>query len=191
MLWFKGIAAMGALPKMSLKSNQRKRLFATYWADRISSQKGAAMLLAKLLEQAYKWNSGPKAVLCMPKKILVVEDNLDARKLIESILTLSGLNVVLAADGQEGLEKAELELPDLIITDIAMPRLNGLGLIKELRKRPDLKRIPILAVTSYGMERAMEAIKSGANRALARPVQNHLLLVFVFDLLSVHWIKAW
>ena len=122
----------------------------------------------------------------MPKKILVVEDNHDARKLIESILTLSGLNVVLAADGQEGLEKAEREVPDLIITDIAMPRLNGLGLIKELRKRPDLKKIPILAVTSYGMERAMEAIKSGANRALARPVQNHLLLVFVFDLLSVH-----
>ena len=122
----------------------------------------------------------------MPKKVLVVEDNHDARKLIESILTLSGLNVVLAADGQEGLEKAEKELPDLIITDIAMPRLNGLGLIQELRKKPDLKKIPILAVTSYGMERAMEAIKSGANRALARPVQNHLLLVFVFDLLSVH-----
>ncbi|HZM91294.1 MAG TPA: response regulator [Blastocatellia bacterium] len=122
----------------------------------------------------------------MPKKILVVEDNPDARNLIESILTLSGLNVILAADGQEGLEQAELEVPDLIITDIAMPRLNGLGLIQELRKRPDLKDIPILAVTSYGMEKAMEAIKSGANRALARPVQNHLLLVFVFDLLSVH-----
>jgi two-component system, cell cycle response regulator DivK len=122
----------------------------------------------------------------MPKKILVVEDNPDARNLIESILTLSGLNVILAADGQEGLEQAELEVPDLIITDIAMPRLNGLGLIQELRKRPGLKDIPILAVTSYGMEKAMEAIKSGANRALARPVQNHLLLVFVFDLLSVH-----
>ena len=122
----------------------------------------------------------------MPKKILVVEDNPDARNSIESILTLSGLNVILAADGQEGLEQAEQEVPDLIITDIAMPRLNGLGLIQELRKRPDLKDIPILAVTSYGMEKAMEAIKSGANRALARPVQNHLLLVFVFDLLSVH-----
>ena len=122
----------------------------------------------------------------MPKKILVVEDNPDARNLIESILTLSGLNVILAADGQEGLEQAELEVPDLIITDIAMPRLNGLGLIQELRNRPHLKDIPILAVTSYGMEKAMEAIKSGANRALARPVQNHLLLVFVFDLLSVH-----
>jgi len=120
----------------------------------------------------------------MPKRILVVEDDADARRLIESILKLSGLNVVLAADGQEGLEKAQTESPDLVITDIAMPRLNGLGLIHELRGLPNFKNIPILAVTSYGMDKAMEAIRAGANRALARPVQNHLLLVFVFDLLN-------
>jgi CheY-like chemotaxis protein len=120
----------------------------------------------------------------MPKKILVVEDDPDARALIESILKLSGLTVVLAADGKEGLQRAQIESPDLIITDIAMPRLNGLGLTRELRGMPDFKNIPILAVTSYGMEKAMEAIKAGANRALARPVQNHLLLAFVFDLLN-------
>jgi two-component system, chemotaxis family, chemotaxis protein CheY len=121
----------------------------------------------------------------MPKKILVVEDDPDARRLIETILKLAGLNVVLAADGQEGLEKAQVESPDLIITDIAMPRLNGLGLIHELRGIQGFKKMPILAVTSYGMEKAMEAIRAGANRALARPVQNHLLLVFVFDLLNL------
>jgi CheY-like chemotaxis protein len=120
----------------------------------------------------------------MPKKILVVEDDPDARALIESILKLSGLTVVLAADGKEGLQRAQIESPDLIITDIAMPRLNGLGLTRELRGMPEFKNIPILAVTSYGMEKAMEAIKAGANRALARPVQNHLLLAFVFDLLN-------
>ena len=121
----------------------------------------------------------------MAKKILVVEDDLDARSLIEAILKLSGFEVVLAADGQEGLERAQVESPDLIITDIAMPRLNGLGLIHELRALTDFKKTPILAVTSYGMDKAMEAIRAGANRALARPVQNHLLLVFVFDLLSL------
>jgi two-component system chemotaxis response regulator CheY len=121
----------------------------------------------------------------MPKKILVVEDDPDARRLIESILKLSRLNVVVAADGQEGLERAKAESPDVIITDIAMPRLNGLGLIHELRGMPDFKRTPILAVTSHGMDKAMEAIKAGANRALARPVENHLLLVFVFDLLNL------
>ena len=121
----------------------------------------------------------------MPKKVLVVEDDPDARGLIESILRLSHLDVILAADGQEGLEQAKAELPDLIITDIAMPRLNGLALIHELRANPPFKRTPILAVTSHGMEKAMEAIKAGANRALARPVENHLLLVFIFDLLHL------
>jgi two-component system, chemotaxis family, chemotaxis protein CheY len=121
----------------------------------------------------------------MPKKILVVEDDPDARRLIESILKLSRLSVVVAADGQEGLDRAKAELPDVIITDIAMPRLNGLAMIRELRGMPDFKKIPILAITSYGMEKAMEAIKAGANRALARPVENRLLLVFVFDLLKL------
>ena len=120
----------------------------------------------------------------MPRKILVVEDDEDARNLMDSILKLAGFNVVLACDGVEGIEQARLEQPHLIITDISMPRLTGFQLIQELRAMPDFKRIPILAVTSYGMEKAMEAIKAGANRALARPVQNHLLLVFVFDLLN-------
>jgi len=48
----------------------------------------------------------------------------------------------------------------------------------------EFKSVPILAVTSTGMERAVEAIKAGANRALARPIENHLLLAFVFDLLK-------
>jgi CheY-like chemotaxis protein len=120
----------------------------------------------------------------MPKKILVVEDDPDARELLRSILTLAGLNVVLATDGQEGLERAREVSPDLVITDISMPRLDGLGLIRRLREVPGLVNIPILAITSYGMEKAMDAIRTGANRALARPVQNHLVLVFVFDLLS-------
>ena len=120
----------------------------------------------------------------MPKKILVVEDDPDARELLRSILTLAGLNVVLARDGEEGLERAREVSPDLVITDISMPRLDGLGLIRRLREVPGLVNIPILAITSYGMEKAMDAIRTGANRALARPVQNHLVLVFVFDLLS-------
>jgi len=49
---------------------------------------------------------------------------------------------------------------------------------------PEFKSVPILAVTSHGMEKAMDALRAGANRALARPVENHLLLAFVFDLLA-------
>lgn len=117
-------------------------------------------------------------------KVLVVEDNSDARKLMKTILTLDRLDVVEARDGIEGLEQARAESPDLIITDISMPRLSGGEMIRELRATRDLKHVPILAITAHGIERAMEAIKVGASGALARPFENHLLLAFVHDLLK-------
>ncbi|HZM89043.1 MAG TPA: response regulator [Blastocatellia bacterium] len=120
----------------------------------------------------------------MTKKILVVDDTPDARELMASILGLEQFEVVMAADGVEGIELARSESPDLIITDLTMPRLPGLEMIHRLREMAEFKTVPILAVTSTGMERAVEAIKAGANRALARPIENHLLLAFVFDLLK-------
>jgi CheY-like chemotaxis protein len=116
-------------------------------------------------------------------KILVVEDDPDASNLMKSILELAGFKVLVAMDGIEGIERAREQMPDLIITDLAMPRLNGIEMIHQLRETPEFKHVPILAITSYGMERALEGIRAGANRALARPIQNHLLLVFVFDLI--------
>jgi CheY-like chemotaxis protein len=118
-------------------------------------------------------------------KVLVVEDNFDARKVLRAILEHEQLEVVEAADGIEGLERAESESPDLVITDISMPRLSGREMIGRLRKSPEHKHLPILAITAYGIERAMDAIKAGASRALARPVENHLLLTIVFDLLHM------
>ena len=116
-------------------------------------------------------------------KILVVEDDPDASNLMKSILELAGFKVIIAVDGIEGIEQARAGMPDMIITDLAMPRLNGIEMIQQLRAMPEFKQVPILAITSYGMERALEGIRAGANRALARPIQNHLLLVFVFDLI--------
>jgi two-component system, cell cycle response regulator DivK len=118
-------------------------------------------------------------------KVLVVEDNSDARNLMKSILTKEQLDVVVAEDGIQGLERARAESPDLIITDISMPRLSGGEMIRRLRASPQHKHVPILAITAYGIDRAMEAIKAGASRALARPFENHLLLVFVKDLLKM------
>ena len=117
-------------------------------------------------------------------KVLVVEDNSDARSVLRAILEHEHLEVVEAVDGIEGLERATAESPDLVITDLSMPRMTGWEMIGRLRKSPDHKRLPILAITAYGIERALEAIKAGASRALARPVDNHLLLTVVFDLLQ-------
>ncbi|MFY9558013.1 MAG: response regulator [Blastocatellia bacterium] len=116
-------------------------------------------------------------------KILVVEDIQDTLSFMKSMLELQGFDVVVAEDGQEGLKQACSESPDLVITDISMPVLSGIDMIKQLRTTPEGKNLPILAITSYGIERAMQAIKVGADRALPRPVENHLLLAFVHDLL--------
>ena len=120
----------------------------------------------------------------MPKKILIVEDTEDTRNYMESVLELEGFDVVLAKDGLEGLEQASSELPDLIITDISMPHLDGFQMIQKIRSTHRQKDVPILAITSHGMDKAMEAIKGGADRALSRPVENHLLVAFVWDLLK-------
>jgi CheY-like chemotaxis protein len=125
-------------------------------------------------------SKGPMAL--MPK-ILIVEDTEDTRNYMESVLELEGFDVVVAKDGLEGLEQASSELPDLIITDISMPQLDGFQMIQKLRSSSKQKDVPILAITSYGMDKAMEAIKGGADRALSRPVENHLLVAFVSDLL--------
>jgi CheY-like chemotaxis protein len=117
-------------------------------------------------------------------KILVVDDTSDARDFISSILILKRFEVVMAADGIEGLQQARSELPDLIITDLTMPRLPGIEMIQKLREMTEFRDIPILAVTSHGRERAEEALKAGANRALSRPEENHLLLDSVFELLN-------
>ncbi|MEK6322287.1 MAG: response regulator [Acidobacteriota bacterium] len=69
----------------------------------------------------------------MPKKILVVDDNLDTRELTHLHLTTEGFTVVAASDGREGLYMAGAELPDLIITDVSMPGLDGVEMVKQVQ----------------------------------------------------------
>jgi len=105
----------------------------------------------------------------MPK-ILVVEDNLDTREFIHLHLTTEGFNVVLASNGQEGLYLAGVEYPDLIITDVEMPGLDGIEMVKRLRAQRETQNIPILVLTAFGKEVMDTAIRAGANRAMAKPV---------------------
>jgi len=105
----------------------------------------------------------------MPK-ILVVEDNLDTREFIHLHLTTEGFNVVLAANGQEGLYLAGVEHPDLIVTDVEMPGIDGIEMVKRLRAQSDTQNIPILVLTAFGREVMDNAIRAGANRAMAKPV---------------------
>jgi len=117
-------------------------------------------------------------------KILVVDDNLDTREIAHLHLTTEGFTVVIAADGREGLYMAGAEHPDLIITDISMPGLNGIDLIRQLRAQRELSNIPILVLSALGSGQLDDAIRAGANRAMNKPVLLDALVDEVRELLS-------
>ena len=120
----------------------------------------------------------------MPKKILVVEDNLDTRELIHLHLKTEGYDVVTATNGQEGLYMAGAEHPDLILTDISMPEIDGLELVRQLRAQSEFATLPILVLSAFGDSQLNEAIRAGANRALNKPVHFDGLIDEVREMLS-------
>lgn len=85
----------------------------------------------------------------MGSKILLVDDDKDYRDLIELELRKRGYTVVGASDGEEGIEKVAAEKPDLIITDIKMPKMDGYTFARNLKKDETSKQIPLIVMTSY------------------------------------------
>lgn len=117
------------------------------------------------------------------EKILIVEDNVDTRELLAKLLELESFSVVTAEDGLMGLQMADDEHPDLVVTDITMPNLNGLDMIRLLRKKCGFSELPIVSITAYGRTAAAQAIEAGADRALTKPVEFDLLIDDINELL--------
>src|SRR5262245_53713468 len=84
-----------------------------------------------------------------PSKILVVDDEAPIREMLRDVLVAAGYVVVTAADGREALPMTLTDKPDLIVSDIRMPRLDGLTLCKALRVNPETKSVPVLMLTNY------------------------------------------
>lgn len=118
----------------------------------------------------------------MPHRILIVEDHADAREGLAKLLELSGYAVVTAEDGQQGLAKACAQLPDLILTDILMPIMDGIEMIRQLRATTLCKNTPILVLSAYG-DKALEAARAGANEVLGKPVNISSLLESIKSLI--------
>ena len=83
----------------------------------------------------------------MPK-ILVIEDELSIRKLLNANLTASGYEVFVADDGEEGLGLAHMEYPDLILLDLLMPRMSGTDVLIGLKANPKLQKTPVIIITA-------------------------------------------
>lgn len=107
----------------------------------------------------------------MAKRVLYIEDNEQNMYLVTFLLEKHGYTVLPAIDGQEGIEKAAAEKPDLILLDIQLPRMDGHTVARILRRNPDLAAIPIVAVTSYAMAGDREkALASGCNGYIEKPI---------------------
>jgi len=117
-------------------------------------------------------------------KILVVDDSADTREMMAKLLELEAFAVVTAEDGLMGLKVASDELPDLIMTDINMPTMSGIEMIRELRIQPKFQRVPIMAITAYGNGVAKDALEAGADRAATKPIQFNALIVEIRKLLT-------
>ena len=88
----------------------------------------------------------------MPRKILVIDDDIISQNLLRSTLTHGGYSVLVASDGDEGIRKAIEESPDLIILDIMMPGMDGGEVALVLRNDPQTKNIPLIFVSSLVTE---------------------------------------
>src|SRR5919199_2019258 len=86
------------------------------------------------------------------KTILVVDDDGDAREMLVIFLQHTGYRVIDAADGEEAVEKALGELPDLILMDLHLPKLDGFSAARRIRQHPELLDVPILTNSADGMK---------------------------------------
>lgn len=120
----------------------------------------------------------------MPASILVVEDDADAREMLLLLLAEQGFAVTGVEDGCAALELIELSRPDLIITDMQMPKLDGIGLIKELRKRTEMKDVLILIFSASSDKALSDAMRAGADAAASKLSQLDSLIRLIKSLLT-------
>lgn len=123
----------------------------------------------------------------MPRKLLVVEDNADARIMLETLLSQEGFIIVTAEDGQDGLEKARAELPHLVLTDLHMPGLNGFEMIECMRQIPVLSKTPIIVLTA-DVDAHEKAILAGADSVLIKPLLFEELIKTIKRLLGASFL---
>jgi diguanylate cyclase len=121
----------------------------------------------------------------MGKKLLLVEDDAVSRKLMELILNKEGYEMITASNGLEGLRKARLESPALLILDVMLPGLDGFEICYRLRNDPATANLPILILSAKSQDSDKNsALQVGANAFLSKPVDRLVLLDTVAQLLK-------
>ena len=120
----------------------------------------------------------------MSKRILVIEDQEDNRQIVRDLMTASGYELIEATTGEEGLEAASRERPDLILMDIQLPGIDGYEVTRRIKADPKLRKIPIIAVTSYALSGDdKKAFAAGCDGYVTKPYSPRLLLAKIREYL--------
>jgi CheY-like chemotaxis protein len=119
------------------------------------------------------------------RRVLVVEDDADSRDTLRLLLGLWGHDVEVAADGQEGLEKARHLRPDLILMDMALPGVDGLEVTRQLKADPATAQIKVVALTANALKGTEEqALAAGCSGYIAKPIELKKFMVQVTNFLE-------
>jgi len=120
----------------------------------------------------------------MSKLILVIEDQEDNRRILRDLLTNSDYEVIEAIDGIKGVSSAETYRPDLILMDIQLPGIDGYEATRQIKANPDLKKIPIIVITSYALSGDdLKAFEAGCDAYVAKPFSPRELLAKIREYL--------
>ncbi len=111
------------------------------------------------------------------KKILIIDDSPTERAFLDALLIKAGYTTVLATSGEEGVEKAKAELPDLILMDVVMPGLNGFQATRAISREETTKNIPVFICTTKDQETdKIWGMRQGAKDYLVKPVNGDELI---------------
>jgi PAS domain S-box-containing protein len=144
------------------------------------------------MREAAAATAGPIVTYVGPRQLILVADDVEMnRRVICDMLKLYRFEVIEARDGHEALELTLSRKPSLVLTDVWMPGLDGLGLLRELRQRLGAQCMPIIALSASAAEDdRQEALAAGAVDFLAKPVTQDELLVKLGTHLQLQWIHA-
>jgi DNA-binding response OmpR family regulator len=120
----------------------------------------------------------------MRKKILIVEDTREALENLKDLLSLEGFEISTATNGRDAIDKLYLYTPDLIITDLRMPRMDGFDLIKNLKGSSELKSIPVVVFSANATpENELKSLQLGAVKFLKKPTPMESILSTIHGIL--------
>ncbi|MDR7035795.1 MULTISPECIES: response regulator [Methylobacterium] len=121
----------------------------------------------------------------MTKRILIVEDTEDNRRILRDLLTVAGYDLLEATDGGSGVALALKERPDLVLMDIQLPVLDGYEATRRLKADPATRHIPVVAVTSYALSGDEgKALDAGCDGYVAKPFSPRKILALVREILQ-------